>query len=271
MKNIILVLVLLFSTCLNAQEVKQKSQWVNLSDSVENYGYIKKLRVNTKLAAQKENNCGIYFVAYYEDKPTYLVLNTNTWVIYIAGDEYKRLNSLPKKNGWVEFDFKELTLLYKINTVENAVPLSAIQICVMNENDIAEMNKKIKPYEEAKAEMNKKNEPNEEAKAEYEKKLAVQIKAELHKKYGKKYVDAADRGEVIVGMHEDLVALVCMIYGSQLQMTSDNGKSQSYDIYAMRVHMTGYNRSTERRTWIGSVRMVNHKVASVTYGDRWSR
>lgn len=236
---------------------KRNGQWVGLTPDVEGYGYIKKIRVKTNIAAQNSSGSSVFFVTNFDNKATYLVLNTNSWIVYIDGDEYKKLKTLPKKGDWVEFDFQNLSQLYSLKSVDNSVPVDAIQFCEMNDNEIAVMNKKLKPYEVVRA----------EAKENESKKMMD----ELYKKYGKKYVDAADRGEIMVGMHEELVALVCMYHGSTLQMKYDNGQSKKYDIYAIRDVRTGYHQITEKSVWIGSVWIANHKVTSVTYGERWSK
>lgn len=86
----------------------------------------------------------------------------------------------------------------------------------------------------------------------------------LCKQFGKNFVDAANQGKILVGMHEDLVALVVKFTGGSLKMASDNGTSQAYDVYAIRnVH------NTIKNTWVGKIYIKNHKVSYVQYGDRW--
>lgn len=86
----------------------------------------------------------------------------------------------------------------------------------------------------------------------------------LCKQFGKNFVDAANQGKILVGMHEDLVALVVKFTGGSLKMASDNGTSQVYDVYAIRnVH------NTIKNTWVGKIYIKNHKVSYVQYGDRW--
>ncbi len=243
---------------------KRNGQWVNLARDVQGYGYIKKIRVKTSVVAKSTSGGSVSFVTYFNNKPTYLVLNTSNWSIYIDGDEYKKLNTLPKNGNWVEFNFQNLYQLYSLNNVDTSVPVEAIQFCEMNDNEIAEMNKKLKPYDVVRSEAKAK-----EAKAQ--EKEAKEIMSELYKKYGKANVDAAERGEIKVGMHEDLIAVLCMTRGAKLQMGYDNGQSKRYDIHAIRDVRTGPHQITEKYVWIGSVWIKNHKVTSVSYGDRWSR
>ena len=99
---------------------KRNGQWINLTSDVEGYGYIKKVRVKTNSPSKSTSNCNVFFVTYYENEPTYLVLNTNSWIVYIDGDEYKELNKFPKKDGWVEFDFQSLTQPYTLKDVETS-------------------------------------------------------------------------------------------------------------------------------------------------------
>jgi len=93
----------------------------------------------------------------------------------------------------------------------------------------------------------------------------------MNKKYGKKWVDLADRGDIEVGMHEDLVGLVCKYNGIELNETYVNGYVRKYDMYTYRSIPTGYQSSKITNVWIGSITIRNHKVASIIRGKRWSR
>jgi len=71
---------------------------------------------------------------------------------------------------------------------------------------------------------------------EYEKKNEENVKAkelqkqknELYKKYGRRYVDAAYKGDIIVGMHEDLMAVVVSKFW---QVTDRSNWKGGYRIY----------------------------------------
>ncbi len=111
----------------------------------------------------------------------------------------------------------------------------------------------------------------EEAKAKKEwAKTVDNLREEMNKKYGKKWVDLADKGDIQVGMHEDLVAFVCKFYLIDLKTTFETKTFKKYDLYALRSVKTGYRESTIKNIWIGSIKIQNHKVISITRGPRWS-
>ena len=128
------------------------------------------------------------------------------------------------------------------------------------ERKAAEERERQKAVEEAKAMKEKKEREN----------AVNKLRVEMNKKYGKKYVDAMDKGDIIVGMHEDLVALVCYSYGIDLRKHFENGRFQEYYMYALRVVNTGFGKSEFKMIWIGTIGVENHKVTSIIRGKRWS-
>lgn len=123
-----------------------------------------------------------------------------------------------------------------------------------------------------KEELERQQKAAEDAKAKKERADAVnKLRDEMNKKYGKKWVDAADRGDIQVGMHEDLVALVFNFNSIELRTTYENSSIRQFDLYALRTVKTGYNKSKITMVWIGSITIQNHKVTSITRGERWSR
>lgn len=85
----------------------------------------------------------------------------------------------------------------------------------------------------------------------------LQAYNELCAKYGKKYVDAAAKGDLIVGMPEGLFGMVN--YGFEL--STDLGKSKKYYLHP-RVRKLGL---VEKNNIIGSCWVENGKVSSITW------
>ena len=113
---------------------------------------------------------------------------------------------------------------------------------------------KIEAEEKAKL-----DEKRREEQAKEQARVSEKFKRGLIKKYGKRDVDAAERGEIVIGMHEDVFKLLMVNLYASLSMKSDSGNTQVYDINSLYIFST----------WIGRVTISNHRVAYMIYGKRW--
>lgn len=111
---------------------------------------------------------------------------------------------------------------------------------------------------------NKEKEAEEEKMKEAEKALYK----ELCQNYGKKYVDACQRGQLIIGTPDELFALV-VVSGwikrvNNFTLSSETGRKKTYKLYGPTVYNTS-SRTTFTNGFVGWATFTNGKLTSISW------
>lgn len=111
-------------------------------------------------------------------------------------------------------------------------------------------------------------EKEREAEAKKMKEAEKALYQELCKNYGKKYVDACQRGEFIIGTHEELFALVvfsgAMKRVNNARLVSETGSKKTYKLYGPKVYKTSMGTNFTNGL-VGWATFTNGRLTSI----RW--
>lgn len=117
----------------------------------------------------------------------------------------------------------------------------------------------------AKLEQYKKD---KEAEAQKQKEAEKALYQELCQNYGKKYVDACQRGQLIIGTPEELFALVvfsgAMKRVNNATLSSETGRKKTYKLYGPTVYNTS-SRTTFTNGFVGWATFTNGKLTSISW------
>lgn len=103
-----------------------------------------------------------------------------------------------------------------------------------------------------------------------EKEAAMQkIINELNAKYGKKYVDALARGEIVVGMHEDLFKLGVLnnMFNkvTDAKLDYESAGSKCYKLYGYKLYESSTRITLSGSAFIGWVWIKDGKISSIDW------
>lgn len=117
----------------------------------------------------------------------------------------------------------------------------------------------------AKLEQSKKD---KEVEAQKQKEAEKAYYQELCQNYGKKYVDACQRGQLIIGTPEELFALVvfsgAMKRVNNATLSSETGRRKTYKLYGPTVYNTS-SRTTFTNGFVGWATFTNGKLTSISW------
>ena len=111
-------------------------------------------------------------------------------------------------------------------------------------------------------------EKDKEAEAQKQKEAEKALYQELCQNYGKKYVDACQRGQLIIGTPEELFALVvfsgAMKRVNNATLSSETGRKKTYKLYGPTVYNTS-SRTTFTNGFVGWATFTNGKLTSISW------
>lgn len=109
---------------------------------------------------------------------------------------------------------------------------------------------------------------DKEAEAQKQKEAEKALYKELCQNYGKKYVDACQRGQLIIGTPDELFALV-VVSGwikrvNNFTLSSETGRRKTYKLYGPTVYNTS-SRTTFTNGFVGWATFTNGKLTSISW------
>lgn len=123
--------------------------------------------------------------------------------------------------------------------------------------------------EQARAQGLKERAEQEAKEAKEREEAAIKLRKDLNAKYGKQYVDALYRGEMIVGMHEDLFA-IGVAYDlfnniTDAKLDHESAGRKCFKLYGYRAYEGSTRITISSSSLIGWVWIKNGKISSIDW------